>query len=67
MTKYEINEAIREIDSFILRETGIDIKSICEKKEARDKGLMHMSRGLLNNTKKFEGKVMSVKAFKTIQ
>lgn len=67
MTKHEINEAIREIDSFIMKETGIDIKSICEKKEARDNGLKHMARGLIPpNIKKFEGKMLSVKSFNII-
>lgn len=67
--KEKINNAIKEIDSFILKETGIDLQFLAEQKEIRNKALSSVFNGLASNTnrKKFGDKILFTKSFKIIQ
>lgn len=66
MDRKQIDDAINEIDSFILKETGIDLKFLTQQKQAKDAALKTIFNGLISNTKKFENRVLSSKAFKEI-
>lgn len=66
MDRKQTDDAINKIDSFILKETGIDLKFLTQQKQAKDTALRTIFSGLISNTKKFENGVLFSKAFKEI-
>lgn len=66
MDKNKIDSIINEIDLFILKETEVDLKVLCEKRKHKNDALSFVFRGLILNIKKFDGGIIPCKTLNII-